>query len=805
MFAINPALDITTVVPTPATSPAYNFTDLFSNQTIGGNKNFTGTTSFGAVAQLNLSAVNGIINVRDYGAKGDGVSDDAVAIQAALTDAFNQNKEVFFPSIGNAIYGSTIYLTSKLSWQGVSLIGPDCSGANPIGLPTHGCVVIQSKPGQDIFASLSPTDPAYLFVYQNFLVSNLAFVVDDSVDVSTTVGGTRFLGKTEYDGTCTSGTALASSSNSMWSQGDVGHGLRLVGAGAAGVDLVTTIASVNRNTAVATLATNCLTTVTTAKVYTSVTGTSTIETAGNCAIAVPVRDGAVTDNGNPGFQKATFMNVSFMGLSGANLGQNHSCGIYTNATPYGTTFQNIQFSRLWLGYGDAPPPVNPNSQDWAADANHWMDFTANNTNYPLIEYDSSMSEFDRIDLYSGHGFYFLGEKVFTRFGNSQISLNDYYDEANTPITSGPHSWFTGTGFVVQGGQLLSGASAGNGTVQWDASEGVINDTSLAGDGISNVLNITGSMNRVLAYASSVTSSVGDTGLSNEIVVMGYSNIPLNHLAHIDHSMPPTGQLDTYSILNGNAATTYDSMSDLLLTPAEMQGVNEATRVITPDAAVPLTRAYYSVPANGGFSVGGSNGTGNGSYFVVGTSIPAGKIRVYVFGKASAGCTQAFSLFDLNSATVWSAPGTLTWTTSYALGTTSSGDYFDADLTAAVAGHHVAFSGGSCGTSTINLGWIALRPWKGDEEVNGPITALALRTGQAANTDLAGQITITSSTTGTYTFASTALTSAPVCSLTPVTDPTVIGGYWATATPTIVTAHVKTSGTITFNYVCAVRN
>ena len=45
MYAVSPALDITTVVPTPATAPAYNFLDSFSNQSIAGNKTFTGTTS----------------------------------------------------------------------------------------------------------------------------------------------------------------------------------------------------------------------------------------------------------------------------------------------------------------------------------------------------------------------------------------------------------------------------------------------------------------------------------------------------------------------------------------------------------------------------------------------------------------------------------------------------------------------------------------------------------------------------------------------------------------------------------------
>lgn len=66
-------VDISTIVPTPGQQPAYSFVDLFSNQNIGGNKNFTGTLTcnglpcftggggFGSVndAVFYVSAMNG--------------------------------------------------------------------------------------------------------------------------------------------------------------------------------------------------------------------------------------------------------------------------------------------------------------------------------------------------------------------------------------------------------------------------------------------------------------------------------------------------------------------------------------------------------------------------------------------------------------------------------------------------------------------------------------------------------------------------------------------------------------------------
>lgn len=54
-YAVLAAYDWSTVVPTPTTSPAQNFVDIFSNQSIGGNKTFSGQTSLGTTTIANLS------------------------------------------------------------------------------------------------------------------------------------------------------------------------------------------------------------------------------------------------------------------------------------------------------------------------------------------------------------------------------------------------------------------------------------------------------------------------------------------------------------------------------------------------------------------------------------------------------------------------------------------------------------------------------------------------------------------------------------------------------------------------------
>lgn len=130
----------------------------------------------------------------------------------------------------------------------------------------------------------------------------------------------------------------------------------------------------------------------------------------------------------------------------------------------------------------------------------------------------------------------------------------------------------------------------------------------------------------------------------------------------------------------------------------------------------------------------------------------------------------------------------------------------------------AGTGTGAGSQTIILGTPG-HPHVGHLKLHqltaaGPITAAgrATFTGgvqfpiaftNAAQSDGAGQISLRGSTSATYTFSGT-YTMPPLCTITPTSDPTAVGGYWASATTTTLTVGTHTAGTITFTYHCVAR-
>ena len=71
-----------------------------------------------SVLETNIDNSNGWVSVKDFGAKGDGVTDDTAAIQAAI----NAAKFVYFPA-GNYIITSPIYMTGVDYNGGARIIG----------------------------------------------------------------------------------------------------------------------------------------------------------------------------------------------------------------------------------------------------------------------------------------------------------------------------------------------------------------------------------------------------------------------------------------------------------------------------------------------------------------------------------------------------------------------------------------------------------------------------------------------------------------------------------------------------------
>lgn len=83
----------------------------------------------GAVARWLNDKVKEVVSVKDFGAVGNGVADDTVAIQAAITYANTGKGNVYFPP-GKYLYGTTITLTEHSS----SIIGAgggNCVNSSP--------------------------------------------------------------------------------------------------------------------------------------------------------------------------------------------------------------------------------------------------------------------------------------------------------------------------------------------------------------------------------------------------------------------------------------------------------------------------------------------------------------------------------------------------------------------------------------------------------------------------------------------------------------------------------------------------
>lgn len=79
-----------------------------------------GQTDAGAAGWIDGDIISGIINVKAYGAVGDGTADDTEEIQAAISAAESVHGRVYFPS-GEYKITSTINITDSVSLDGESL------------------------------------------------------------------------------------------------------------------------------------------------------------------------------------------------------------------------------------------------------------------------------------------------------------------------------------------------------------------------------------------------------------------------------------------------------------------------------------------------------------------------------------------------------------------------------------------------------------------------------------------------------------------------------------------------------------
>ena len=103
-----------------------------------------------------------LINVRDFGAVGDGVIDDTVALAAAFAQSDTSGVPVLIPK--------GIFLTDTIDWRVQSIVGVSV-----------GQSIIKGKPGQDVLLVNATVGQFYR---DNGLLADFTIVVDDSLDVA---------------------------------------------------------------------------------------------------------------------------------------------------------------------------------------------------------------------------------------------------------------------------------------------------------------------------------------------------------------------------------------------------------------------------------------------------------------------------------------------------------------------------------------------------------------------------------------------------------------------------------------------
>ena len=680
----------------------------------------SGGTLSGPLSGPSVNAsVNNVLNVMaaPYNAKGDCVTDDHDAIQAALTAAqanASSNTVVYFPTPPGGCY-----LTSQLNWYGVSLRGE--AGNNQNGQTWQG-VTLKGQPGQDILHTGDPDSTATVPT-RLWSLENISFLLDDSVYASGSSGNFshRWPGKWVGDGAMTSGSATLTSTYAEFTCGDIGQAVLVKGAGAAGADLSTTISSVSPcyggiPPTTATLAASASTTVSAARVYIAVAGMPATQQIGNCAIALDNSDGNSANWTGSATRLPLYdnlHNVNFSTTSGAMQGQNNSCAVYFQGAyiPYGLDARNVNITRFTYGVVEGMSDVNPVGaagnnvgigQDYQLwDHGDWV------SKYPWISYNGGQNEIRGVELYATAGPQLLQVKSPSETSGSRwkieapefeqpsgavsgwridLDLNTLINTQLASVAANIPAYIEGYGNLCigcTGAQTLNVAGYGN-HLQLTYGEATVNDA-----GYGNTV-------------STVTNSSGYAGQT-----------PTRPVAqNATRGSEPWGRLSADFIRTGNVSTPYMNLEDLLIQPADVRWLSGYGTVVYPDATSITGKYGYT---NGVYTVMGfanpsaSALTGNAYNYVIGgvgagkANVPATKVTLYASVKCPSVTSYTLTV-RAGSTTVASATPTCN-SSGYTVGSVT------ADLSS-YAGQNFGFQIGS-GSGEVDWAYVAVRPFQAD--------------------------------------------------------------------------------------------
>lgn len=720
------------------------------------------------------SSVNTWINVMasPYNAKGDCSTDDEPAVAAAQTAALafslgSQSTAVlYFPKAPGGCY----LFNTTFQWLGVPLIGQPAGLANL----NAGGVSIKGAATKDIIHVADPNVSAINF-HSDWVIRDITLLVNDT---SSTVGlfPHRWPGRWFDTVSMTNGstTLTDTSGRGRIGCGDVGQAIRVVGAGVAGADLVTTIASADPCWAGAVaissaqkvvLAAAASTTVTNAHTYISVNGYSTTYTMGNAAIAFDNYDGNTAHWINPSQKTVqTYAGITNVAIGTTDNGQaNDSVGIFVQGSWswYGTFVDHVNIQRIVWPMAQVCSELSSYTGNCMNDMQRWTHMKVNGTN-AFLTYDGLLTHYTDIQFDTQKGPQYLALGVIGEYSPDQMKQDNVeFENASTVYGTrytGQSGWFNGVDLAPNSSVAYFDSADTYCRCNW---------TSLQAGGYGNKFE---------SNADESLATTTDVGKNNTFVAKYLASPSLSNPPSLAYSITKASLLNRTAglwnadfLVDGNLSTPYNRFDFMIMPGDWIYNFGSSGLLSGFDAASP-TGQYIDLPSlfnNGSFNQFTYTGAKNGR-IAPGVNFPTTGLTVYFSAKCVTG--SAFTL-ELHGFVAGVDTNVLGTTGSASCNTTYQN--YTMRATGALAGNDY-LTIKNPNAQVVRLAWMYFAPDRGGSST--PVLAAALTT-TAATTD---NVTVTN------------MTSSGHCSLTPTN---------ASAATNVATTYVsaKTTNQITVTH------
>jgi len=617
----------------------------------------------GSVIRTIQNKLQESVSVKDFGAIGNGTTDDTIAIQNAITYCYANNLDLYIPT-------GTYKLTTYLIWNGCNIYGDG-----------EGNTIINGAPDCDVFFT-----PDYS-IAQTGSVANPrqnAHVSDMSINVNNS--GTQVYPNGTFNRPIYPIIANWSSSLVVI----VGQYYLVPGIGVYKCFSAGTTSSTPPSTTAGTQIDGTVT-----WLYVD----SQQRYVGNAGFAAPIYNGATSPSS---LLHWVFKNIRIT-ASGSLSNLSTAC-FYSQNSFYDCTFENQIWRYTAYGFLNVPPTTNFQSIEFSPDADIFNKI-AIYCAFPFISFNNIYSTIINMQCYSDlnwRSLYLLGYKGLDRSSCLGWNLVNFYCEPNSG-TNGALGFIDGNSHIISGGTLK--AAYGRAYYVFVGNSSTIQSNFIGNDGTFSVLLLLGNFNifsSLNTASNTLNNLIDDRGLGN-ICEFSYSSSYVTESERQLMANPGTVR-NPYGIrqndwLVKNCATT--PFYDMLFGGREFITHN-ATAINLVDSN--LETGGYVRMQDG---LGWYSQTANRQPLAIGSRIPAGKVQFLVKGRLSVTTTATISLLAVPT----SGPNvnlgsiTPTWSTNW--------NVFELDVDlSAYAGYTLQLSiNNPASTSAyLDVAWVAIVPF-----------------------------------------------------------------------------------------------